>query len=186
MEEASRLRASRKAHRSHLTQIFGKIEEILQSDAIPNEKQTATLKTSLQQIEAKRATVEELDSRISDTIQDPEALESEILDAEDIQFNVAEKITLIKAVLARSTPLNVQAAPFQPQPEILFTHESLTDDQEPPLNEDEEPLREGTPVRNTPHDTRDGGRSVHTGTSARQETPIQSLASPRTLAASQS
>ena len=116
MEEASRLRASRKAHRSHLTRIFGKIEEILQSDAIPNEKQTATLKTSLQQIGAKRATVEELDSRISDTIQDPEALESEILDAEDIQFNVAEKITLIKAVLARSTPLNVQAAPFQPHP----------------------------------------------------------------------
>ena len=131
MEEASRLRASRKAHRSHLTRIFGKIEEILHSDAIPNEKQTATLKTSLQQIEAKRATVEELDSRISDTIQDPEALES---DAEDIQFNVAEKITLIKAVLARSTPLNVQAAPFQPQSEILSAHESLTDDQEPPLN----------------------------------------------------
>lgn len=140
MEEASCLRASRKAHRSHLTQIFGKIEEILQSDAIPNKKQTATLKTSLQQIEAKRATVEELDSRISDTIQDPEALESEILDTEDIQFNVAEKITLIKAVLARSTPLNVQAAPFQLQSEILSAHESLTDDQEPPLNEDEEPL----------------------------------------------
>ena len=137
MEEASCLRASRKAHRSHLTRIFRKIEEILQSDAIPNEKQTATLKTSLQQIEAKRATVEELDPRINE---DPEALESEILDAEDIQFNVAEKITLIKAVLARSTPLNVQTAPFQPQSEILSAHESLTDDQEPSLNKDEEPL----------------------------------------------
>ena len=70
MEEASHLRASRKAHCLHLTRIFGKIKEILQSDAIPNEKQTATLKTSLQQIEAKKATVKELDSRISDTIQD--------------------------------------------------------------------------------------------------------------------
>ena len=80
MEETSRLRASQKAHRAHLTRIFGKIDNILQSDAIPNDRQTATLKTSLEQIETKKATVEELDTKISGTIQDPDALESEILD----------------------------------------------------------------------------------------------------------
>ena len=111
MEEISRLKASRKAHRAHLTRIFGKIDEILQSDAIPNEKQTATLRTSLEQIEAKKATVEELDARIIERIQDPDGLESEILDAEEIQYNAAEKITLIKA---RPRPLNIQATPFQP------------------------------------------------------------------------
>ena len=115
MEEISRLRASRKAHRAHLTQIFGKIDDILQSNAIPNEKPTAILKTSMEQIETKKATVEELDSRISETIQDPDALETEILDTEEIQYNIAEKITLIKAVLSRPKPLNIQAPPFQPQ-----------------------------------------------------------------------
>ena len=117
MEEISRLRASRKVHRAHLTRIFGKIDDILQSDAIPNEKQTAILKTSMEQIETKKATVEELDSRISysETIQDPDVLETEILDTEEIQYNIAEKITLIKAVLSRPKPLNIQAPPFQPQ-----------------------------------------------------------------------
>ena len=143
MEEISRLKASRKAHRAHLTRIFGKIDEILQSDAIPNEKQTATLRTSLEQIEAKKATVEELDSRIIERIQDPDGLESEILDAEEIQYNAAEKITLIKAVLARQRPLNIQAAPFQP-----------------PSSEDDRPP---SPVANALQhgETRNNDRAIH-------------------------
>ena len=63
-------------------------------------------------LEAKKGTVEVLDAKIYEATQDSDALEAEILDAEDIQFNIAEKITLIKAVLSRSRPLNVQAAPF--------------------------------------------------------------------------
>ena len=51
--------------------------------------------------------------KIYEVIQDPETLETERLDAEEIQFNIAEKITVIKAALSRSKPLNVEAAPFQ-------------------------------------------------------------------------
>ena len=64
---------------------------------------------------AKKATIGELDTRISQAIEDPSALEGEILEAEEIQYNIAEKITMIKAVLARPKPLNVRASPFQPQ-----------------------------------------------------------------------
>ena len=84
MEEISRLRASRKAHRAHITRIFGKIEDILESDETPNEKQTANLTTCLEQIETKKNTIGELDTRISQAIEDPSALEDEILDAEEI------------------------------------------------------------------------------------------------------
>ena len=115
MEDISRLRASRKAHRSHVTRIFGKLEDVLESDNAPNEKQAANLTTCLEQIVTKKATIGELDTRISQAIEDPSALEGEILEAEEIQYNIAEKITLIKAVLARLKPLNVQASPFQPK-----------------------------------------------------------------------
>ena len=68
----------------HLTCIFGRVKEILESDEILNEKQTASLSTVLEQIEVKKTTVEELDAKIYEAIQDPETLETEILDVEEI------------------------------------------------------------------------------------------------------
>ena len=112
--EVSNLRESRRAHRAHLTRVFGKIAPILESDEAPNERNTATLQTELEQIEAKRTTISELDTEIRATIEDATALETEILDAEEITFTIAEKITLIKAVLTRSKPPNAQAPPLQP------------------------------------------------------------------------
>ena len=113
--EASNPRASRRAHRAHLTRVFGKITPILESDEAPNERNTATLQTALEQIEAKKTTISELDTEIRATIEDANALETEILDTEEITFTIAEKITLIKAVLARPKSPKVQAPPLQPQ-----------------------------------------------------------------------
>ena len=112
--EVSHLRASRRAHRAHLTRVFGKIASILESDEAPNERDAATLQTSLEQIEAKKATLTELDAKILATISDATELETEILDSEEIIFTLAEKISFIKAVQSRPKPLNVQAPPFQP------------------------------------------------------------------------
>jgi len=113
--EVSHLRASRRAHRAHLTRVFGKISSVLDSDEAPNERETATLQMSLENIEAKTATIADLDAKIRATIEDPDTLESEILDSEKLMYTIAEKVALIKAVLARPKPLNVQAQPFQPQ-----------------------------------------------------------------------
>ena len=112
--EVSNPRASRRAHRAHLIQVFGKIAPILESDEAPNERNTATLQTELEQIEAKRTTISELDTEIRATIEDATALETEILNTEEITFTIAEKITLIKAVLTRPKPPNAQAPPLQP------------------------------------------------------------------------
>ena len=114
--EVSHLRVSRRAHHAHITHVFGKITEILDSEEAPNERNTATLQMALEQIELKKATLLDLDTKILQTIEDDEeALETEILEAEDVTFNVAEKIAIIKSVLARPKPLNAQAPPFQPQ-----------------------------------------------------------------------
>ena len=127
--EVSHLRASRRAHRAHLTRVFGKIDAILESNDAPDERNTATLQTSLEQLEAKKCTIAELDTKIVATIEDPEALESEILDSEEIMFNVAEKITLVKAVMARPKPLNIQALPFQPQSVMIPPSSNSISDQ---------------------------------------------------------
>ena len=134
MEEISRLRASRKAHRAHVTRIFGKLEGILESDEAPNEKQAANLTICLEQIVTKKATIGGLDTRISQAIEDPSTLEGKILEAEEIQYSITERITLIKTVLARPKPLNMQAPPFQSQivevdPPPLADHQSENDEQ---------------------------------------------------------
>jgi len=43
----------------------------------------------------------------TDIITDADALETEILESEEVTSNVVEKITLMKAVLARTKPLKV-------------------------------------------------------------------------------
>ena len=106
MEEISHLRASRRAH---LTHVFGKIATILKSDESPNERDTATLQISLEQVELKKATVAELDAKILATIANADTLETEMLDSKEV---MSEKITLMKAILARPKPPNVQARPF--------------------------------------------------------------------------
>ena len=122
--EVSNLRASRRAHRAHLTRIYGKIASILESDGAPNERNTATLQTSLEQIEAKRTIILELDTAIRATIEDENALESEILDAEEIVFIIAEKIAFIRAVLARPQPSSTETPP--PPSESVLTSGPVT------------------------------------------------------------
>ena len=78
---------------------LGKLEGILESDEAPNEKQAANLTTFLEQIVAKKATTGDLDMRISQAIEDPSTLEGEMLEAEEIQYSIAERITLIKTML---------------------------------------------------------------------------------------
>ena len=148
--EVSHLRVSRRAHRAHLTQVFGKITPIIDSDEAPNERVTVTLQTSLKQIEAKRATLADMDTEIQATIEDADALEMEILDTEEIKYNVAEKIALIKAVLARPKPLNVQAPPFQPQTSNVQTQPSASVIQST-ISEQAQPS-EDTTVSNAPQD----------------------------------
>ena len=73
--------------------------------------------------------------------------------------------------MARSRPLNVQAAPFQPQhSQVQSAQEPPPDDQQSFLNENEEPPREETPVSNMLHDaTTDGGRTALNETSPQQQ-----------------
>lgn len=136
--------ARHRAHRAHLTHIFGKIAEILDSDEAPNERDTVSLQTALDQIEAKKTTITELDTKILATIEDADTVETEILETDELMYNVAEKLSLIKAVLARPKPLNVQALPFQPQSVQAPVSVSQPVNQPPNLTDSEQSLTDNS------------------------------------------
>ena len=98
--------------------------DIIEKGENLEESDIVTLSSSLQQLERKRSTLAELDAKIAAEIQTPEELEVEVIETEEIQEMLFEKITLVKKLLqhAKSTPimqplqLNVHASPFEPPP----------------------------------------------------------------------
>ena len=90
MEEPARLRTSRKAYRSHVTRILNKVDDTLVNDI--DELTLTYLRTAITQLEKKREQITTLDQRIIDLVQDPDELETAILDAEELQDLILEKI----------------------------------------------------------------------------------------------
>ena len=66
-------------------------------------------------------------------------------------YNVAEKIAVIKAVLARPKPLNIQAPPFQPQTSNVQTQPSASVIQ-PTTSEQVQPSGEDTTASSASQD----------------------------------
>ena len=56
----------------------------------------ATLQSTTEQLEKKKAILEELDAKIITLIEECEELEKEIIDSEDIQSNIIEKICQVR------------------------------------------------------------------------------------------
>ena len=89
MERLQRVKASRKAYRSHLTRTYKKIDEILETDSPVTDFQIATLTSALEQLNQKKTLISQLDSQIADATETPEDLETEILEAEGIQDDIS-------------------------------------------------------------------------------------------------
>lgn len=121
MEGIQRSQASRKGHRAHLTRTYRKLDEIAEKGVNLEESDIVTLSSSLEQLERKKTTLADLDAKIAAEIQTPEELEVEVIETEEVQEILSEKITLVKKLLQRSEstpvmqPLNVHASPFEPR-----------------------------------------------------------------------
>ena len=100
MEGVQRFQSSRKAYRSHLTRIYNKVSEIMESSETPSDSQITTLKSSLEQLQRKAEIIKDLDAKISLAIQDPSELEGEIFESEEIQDAIIEKTGSIKEFLS--------------------------------------------------------------------------------------
>jgi len=83
-------RTSWKAYRAHVTRILNKVEATLDTEI--DELVLTYLRTAITQLEKKKEQITTLDQRIIDLIQDSDDLETAILDAEELQDLIMEKI----------------------------------------------------------------------------------------------
>ena len=90
MEELTRLQTSRRAYRSHVTRIFNKIEDTLTHEIY---KLAITyLRTAVTQLEKKLDQIVKIDQEIYGLIEDANTLEDTIMDSEELQDTITEKI----------------------------------------------------------------------------------------------
>ena len=95
MEELTRIQASRRAHKAHVTRLVKKTSEILTNEK-PDEMLLSNLNTSLEQLVRKRDLIRELDQKIEAKTTDAKNLETEIFEAEELSCDLEEKINHIR------------------------------------------------------------------------------------------
>ena len=91
--------------------------------------QVATLTSSLEQLTQKKEIFQQLHTQLAETIQTSDDLETEILEAEEIQDSILDKMSVIKHCLepkcapeVTTQPLDVSTSEFRPP-----THPVVTD-----------------------------------------------------------
>ena len=121
MDKPQRLKASRKAYRSHLTRLFKKVDEILEKETPITDVQVVTLTSSLEQLTQKKDIFQQLHTQLAEAMQTADDLENEILEAEEIQNSILDKMSVIKHRLeprhvseVTTRPLDVSAPEFRP------------------------------------------------------------------------
>ncbi|XP_065917547.1 uncharacterized protein [Dysidea avara] len=118
MEETQRAKGSRAAYRAHVTRIFKKVDENLETETPLTDTQVAKLTSNLEQLTQKKDTLQQLNGQIASSIQTSEELETEILEAEEIQDTIIEYMSLIKHRLEKTREpartLSVTAPEFVP------------------------------------------------------------------------
>ena len=93
MERLQRAKDSRKAYRSHLTRICRKMDE---GDAPKTDLQVSTLTSVLEQLNQKKTQISQLETQIAESIETSEELEAEILQAEEVQSELLDRITRLR------------------------------------------------------------------------------------------
>ena len=132
MEEAQGTQASRRGHRvrAHLTKLVKRIDEIMANEN-SNDMDMATLQSTAEQLEKKKAILQEIDTKIVAQIEVPEELEKEIVDSEEIKSSILEKIWQIRKFfeLKQAIPPQ-QSTQTSPSTSFSFTTISLVENQQ--------------------------------------------------------
>jgi len=109
-EGLEKLKGSRKAYRSHLTRIYGKLED-LDLTKPPNDDTTATVKSYIEQLQRKAESIQAIDGKIQSIMEDPSEIEGDVLDSLEIQDTLIERITRLKHYLEKTKVTTVTPPP---------------------------------------------------------------------------
>ena len=116
MAEMTRLQNSRKAYKSHVTRTFRKVDELMAIDVI-NELQLSSLKTSQELLIQKKDTIRQLDTQILEGTENPDNLEDLILEIEETQDRILEKINQLDTFIK----LRTRASTESPSSPVIAT-----------------------------------------------------------------
>ena len=94
MEQITRLQKSRNAYKGHVARQFKKVEELMATEKI-DQLVLSSLKTTQELLMKKKETIHQLDTQIIELIVDADVLEEAILETEDTQDRILEKVNLI-------------------------------------------------------------------------------------------
>ena len=118
MEGLNKLKGSRKAYRSHLTHIYGKLDK-LDLTQPPNEDTIITVTSYIKQMQRKAESIQQLDTQIQSMMEDPTAVEDDVSDSLETQDLLIEKITRLKRYLEKNS-----SATHAPASPVSVTHET--------------------------------------------------------------
>jgi len=113
MEGMDKLKGSRKAYRSHLTRIYGKIEELNLTE--PATEETYSLVTSfIDQLNRKAESLQQLDSKIQSMIEGADDVERDTFESIEVQDLLIEKLTRLKRYLEKNSSTTRTLPPAVP------------------------------------------------------------------------
>ena len=105
VEDLTRLQASRKAYKSHITRVYRKIDDSF--DAEVDEYTVTTLRTTIDQVNNKKTKITELNERIAALIIDPDELTDAMIDAGDLEDSITDKIVKTLRFIELQTQVRV-------------------------------------------------------------------------------
>ena len=116
--EGLKLKGSQKAYRSHLTCIYGKLDE-LDLTRPPDEDTIITVTSYIEQLQRKAESIQQLDTQILSMMEDPTAIEDDVSDSLETQDLLIEKIARLKRYLEKSS-----SATHAPASPVSVIHET--------------------------------------------------------------
>ena len=142
MDQTTRLQKSRNAYKGHVTCQFKRVEELMASETV-DELLLSSLKTSQELLMKNKETIHQLDVQITELIQDADTLEEAILDIEDTQDKILEKVNHIDTFIrihskphtrdstmaSPSVPLATPTLPSSTQPSEVDSSSPSVDSQ---------------------------------------------------------
>ena len=163
MEELRRFKASRKGYRTHVTRTLSKITTLTESSEPITPDQIVTLKTWLDQLAQKRTVLEDLDTKIANTIEDKDELADEICEVEEYKIVLLERIALLESFIASRessvppstvSPTLVSSSASSDPPVTLQLHEppsnqSGSENEHPPTTGDTRGVSENAHIHGT-------------------------------------
>ena len=101
MEEQTHLQASRSGYKGHVTRLFNKIDELIDGEF--DEYTTTSLTNAVEQFTRKMEKLSQIDEQLLKTFQNASELKTVVLDAEELQDEIMDKITRTRRYIELST-----------------------------------------------------------------------------------